>query len=104
MYPGQQGGEAACHKDLALVEELLIIDTRLPEPRKIYRFAQRSEVLMFDSPPIFHPTAPLIVWLMSRSKLLFGNFEANSPSIHRVPPPRFKSRLHFDNELGSARY
>lgn len=101
MYSGQQGGETACHKDLALVEELMILDTRLPEPRELYRFRQRSEVLMFDSPPVFHPTAPLVVWLMSRNKLLIGNFEAKSPYIHRVPAPRSKSRLRFGTELES---
>lgn len=93
MYWGQQGGSTASCKDLTLVQKLMVLDTRLPQPRHVYRFSRKSEVLMFDSPPIFHPTAPLVVWLMSRDQLLFGNFDASSECIHRISSPRSKSRL-----------
>ena len=95
-YIGQQGGETVACSDLALVQELTIFDTHLAEARVLYRFSRKSEVLMFDSPPIFHPTAPLVVWLMSRDQLLFGNFEAQSECIHRIPSPRPKSRLQLN--------
>ena len=103
-YLGQQGGETVSCSDLALVQELTVFDTHLAEARLLYRFSRKSEVLMFDSPPFFHPTAPLVVWLMSRDQLLFGNFEAQSECIHRIPSPRSKSRLQLNTKSKFAHY
>ena len=103
-YIGQQGGETVSCSDLALVQELTVFDTHVAEARLLYRFSRKSEVLMFDSPPIFHPTAPLVVWLMSRDQLLFGNFEAQSECIHRIPSPRYKSKLQRHTKFKFAHY
>ena len=103
MYRGQQGGETVSYQDLALVQELMVLDTHLAEPQHLFRFSRKSEVLMFDSPPILHPTTSVVVWLMSRDQLLIGDYAADSSFIHRIPSPRSKSLLQPNNPLKVAR-
>lgn len=103
MYRGQQGGETVSYQDLALVQELMVLDTHLAQPQHLFRFSRKSEVLMFNSPPIFHPTTSLVVWLMSRDQLLIGNYAADSSFIHRIPSPRSKSVLQLNTRLNVAR-
>ena len=92
MYWDQQDGDKVFYKDLALVQDLVVIDTSKGEPRELYRFSRKSHVLIFDSPPIFHPTASIVVWLLSRDKLLLGDFKDNVESIHALPRLNTKSR------------
>ena len=92
MYWDQQGGDTVFYKDLALVQDLVVLDTNEGGPRELYRFSRKSEVLIFDSPPIFHPTASLVIWLLSRDKILLADFEANAESIHALPHSNVKSR------------
>ena len=101
MYWDQEGGDTVSYEDLALVQELVVLDTSEAEPRQLYRFSRTSEVLIFDSPPVFHPTASLLVWLLSRDKILLVDFEANDSFIHHLPPSSIKSRYqpHIKSEL-----
>lgn len=103
MYRGQQGGETVSYQDLALVQELMVLDTHMAEPQHLFRFSRKSEGLIFDSPPIFHPTASLVIWLMSRDQLLIGDYTTDSSYIHRIPSPKSKSVLQPNSLLNVAR-
>lgn len=89
---GQQDGEVVRFEDLALAQELLVLDAESGDP-ELFLFCRRSEDLMLDSPPVIHPTEPLVVWLMSRNQLLFADFHSKSSLIHRVPLSALESKL-----------
>ena len=84
-YWGQQDGEVVHFDDLALGQEIMVFNTESGNPQQLFYFSRKSEDLMLNSPPIIHPTEPLVVWLMSRSQLLFADFGSASSSIHRLP-------------------
>jgi hypothetical protein len=57
---------------------LVVYDTKSGESTPIFRYEQPCPNLLFDSPPIFHPIIPLLVWPLGKGEILFANFTENS--------------------------
>jgi hypothetical protein len=55
--------------------KLLIYDTTSNESIPIFRYERVFPRLIYNSPPIFHPTAPLVVWPLGGGEILFANFD-----------------------------
>jgi len=55
--------------------KLLIYDTNSEEKEPIFRYETGCPRPLFNSPPVFHPTAPLVVWPLGGEDILFANFK-----------------------------
>ena len=89
------------YTSLKLEQTLLILDTStgVDQPiRRLARFASKDADLVYESPPTFHPTKPLIVWLRSQTQLLFADFLNHTFFVKKIPVsskcklPRFPTR------------
>jgi len=79
---------ATDHKGL-----LMIYDLQSGNPVQVFKYSQDLPVALYDSPPVIHPTKPLVVWPLCGGELLFVNIEGKSyfvrkarPSTPRSPP------------------
>ncbi|TGO40704.1 hypothetical protein BHYA_0033g00580 [Botrytis hyacinthi] len=70
-------GNKTLGKDAPRVS-IQIIDTTIQDKTPIFHFSQRVSGGIFHSPPIFHPTAPLLVWPLGDGKILFANYLTNT--------------------------
>ena len=73
------------YTSLKLSQILLVFDAKQQPIRQVARFVGTDRDLLYDTPPVFHPTKPLIVWLRSQSQLLFADFAENSFFIKKIP-------------------
>ncbi|KUJ10194.1 uncharacterized protein LY89DRAFT_627632 [Mollisia scopiformis] len=75
-------------KDVALGHQrgkLLVYDTLSGNPSPIFRYEQFCPRVLYNSPPIFHPSAPLVVWPLGAGDILFANFSENTYYIRTMP-------------------
>lgn len=61
------------------------------------RYVKRS---LFDSPPVFHPSKPLLVWPLGDAEILFADYKANTYFTRLLCCSRFQSchiwvKAHF---------
>lgn len=55
--------------------KLLIYDTSSEDKEPIFRYETGCPRPLFNSPPAFHPTAPLVVWPLGGEDILFANYK-----------------------------
>ena len=60
-------------------------------PKQLFRFSHPLSVMLYDSPPVIHPTKPLIVWPLCRGEVLFADFEGKTYFIREARPSTHKS-------------
>ncbi|KAM0160095.1 hypothetical protein ACHAQE_004710 [Botrytis cinerea] len=70
-------GKKPIGKDAPRVS-IQIYDTTMQDKTPIFHFSQRISGGIFHSPPVFHPTAPLLVWPLGDGKILFANHSTNT--------------------------
>ena len=66
-------GSAGCPRT-----KLQVYDTTTGKALPVFRFESSFSSPLFSSPPIFHPSASLIVWPLGRCEILFANFTMNT--------------------------
>jgi hypothetical protein len=64
--------------------KLLIYDTNSDDPTPIFRYEKACPRTLYNSPPIFHPTAPLVVWPLGGGEILFANFTEKTYCIRTL--------------------
>ena len=88
---------------------VVIYDTMSKQQKPIFHFSQYVDRNLFSSPPVFHPSQPLLVWPLGAGEVLFANYKGNTyftrllcssgfGSCQVFVKPRFSSRgdyLHF---------
>ncbi|KAM3069555.1 hypothetical protein ACMFMG_005658 [Clarireedia jacksonii] len=57
---------------------LRIFNTTTGDHTPIFHYSQRVVGNIFHSPPVFHPSKPLLVWALGNGEILFANFERNT--------------------------
>jgi hypothetical protein len=67
-----------------------------------FHFAYHVTRSIFDSPPVFHPTKPLIVWPLGDAEILFADYKANTFFTRLLCCSRFRSchifiKAHFSS-------
>lgn len=55
-----------------------IYDTETGRPKLVFHFAQRIQSALFSSPPLFHPSKPLLAWPIVSGELLFAEYSADT--------------------------
>lgn len=55
-------------------------------PRRAFSFSQQLAFLLYESPPVVHPSAPLVVWPLSAGGVLFGDFANNTYFVRKLRP------------------
>ncbi|KAK4463184.1 hypothetical protein QBC42DRAFT_250727 [Cladorrhinum samala] len=78
---------AILRPEFAVEQEIRIFRSRnngAKVERVLFKFQDRLNVMLHDSPPVIHPQHPLVVWPLSGTKLLFANFERDSYFIQNI--------------------
>ena len=70
---------------------LTLYELRAGQPKHIFRFSHPMSVMLYDSPPVIHPTKPLVVWPLCRGEVLFADFEGKTYFIRKARPSTHKS-------------
>ena len=55
-----------------------IYDTISKQQKPIFHFSQYVDRNLFNSPPVFHPSKPLLVWPLGAGEVLFANYKGNT--------------------------
>ena len=55
-----------------------IYDTMSKQQKPIFHFSQYVDRNLFSSPPVFHPSKPLLVWPLGAGEVLFANYQNNT--------------------------
>ena len=55
-----------------------IFDTVNQQQKPIFHFSQYVHRSLFSSPPVFHPSKPLMVWPLGAGEVLFANYQNNT--------------------------
>ena len=55
-----------------------IYDTMSKQQKPIFHFSQYVDRNLFSSPPVFHPSKPLLVWPLGAGEVLFANYQGNT--------------------------
>ncbi|GLA28115.1 hypothetical protein AnigIFM63326_005683 [Aspergillus niger] len=55
-----------------------VYDATRKERIPVFHFTCFIKDRLFDSPPVFHPSKPLIVWPLGDGEILFANYERNT--------------------------
>ncbi|KAG9231383.1 hypothetical protein BJ875DRAFT_517370 [Amylocarpus encephaloides] len=74
---------------------LTVFDTSMDPPRKLFQYNHLFPTILNDSPPIMHPTKPLVIWPMCNGDVLFADFVAKSYFIRKFRTTSSKSRHSF---------
>ncbi|PBK97442.1 hypothetical protein ARMGADRAFT_1075928 [Armillaria gallica] len=62
---------------------------------KVFHFSRQVRYVLFDSPPIIHPTSSLIVWPLGYGNVLFADFLGNTYFSRRLRPSTMHTRQIF---------
>jgi hypothetical protein len=63
---------------------ITVFDMTLPVPTKLFHFTRMLPFVLYGSPPVVHPSEPLVVWPLSRGDLLFANFRARTFFVRKL--------------------
>ena len=80
-----------------------IFDTVNQQQKPIFHFSQYVEGSLFSSPPVFHPSKPLMVWPLGAGEVLFANYQNNTYFTRLLCPSGFGScqifvKSHFSDD------
>ena len=64
--------------------QLQIYDLRQDPPKLLFELSPTLPLLLYDSPPIIHPTKPLVVWPLFGGDILFVDFEGQTHFTRRT--------------------
>lgn len=71
---------------------LKIYDLAGSPPTQFFTFKHELPIMLYESPPVIHPTKPLVVWPLCGGDVLFADFEGKSYFVRRARTTTRKSR------------
>lgn len=77
-----------------LKASLTIFDNSKDVPTRIFHFTKSLPFLLYDSPPIVHPSKSLVVWPLSAGDVLFADFLAKTYFIRKLRPSTLHSMAY----------
>ena len=66
--------------------QLLVFDISSGAPKMLFRHRRKLLLNMYNSPPVIHPSVPLVVWPLYGGEILFADFEVNSYFTRKARP------------------
>ena len=72
---------------------LVVYQLGIEDPKQIFHFSQPLPTMLYDSPPVIHPTKPLVVWPLCRGEMLFADIENKTYFVRKARPSAKNSRL-----------
>ena len=72
---------------------LTVYDLAANPPNQVFTFTHPLAIMLYDSPPVIHPTKPLVVWPLCGGDVLFADLEGKSYFIRRARTTTRKSRF-----------
>ena len=75
---------------------LTIYDLAAHSPTPVFTFTQQLPIMLYHSPPVIHPTKPLVVWPLCGGDVLFADIEGKSYFIRRARTTTRKSMCSAD--------
>lgn len=60
-----------------------------------FRLSRPLHLILYDSPPVLHPSKPLLIWAISPGNILFADFEQKSWFTRKLRPSASFSRHVF---------
>ena len=70
---------------------LTIYDVGSENPVQLFKFSHPLPIMLYNSPPVFHPTKPLVVWPLCGGEILFADFEGKTYFIRKARPSTTRS-------------
>lgn len=64
--------------------QLQIYDLKQDPPKSLFELSPTLPLLLYESPPIIHPTKPLVVWPLFGGDILFVDFEGQTHFTRRT--------------------
>ncbi|KAL8686929.1 MAG: hypothetical protein Q9218_006759, partial [Villophora microphyllina] len=69
---------------------------------RVFHFSLDLSHTLFESPPVFHPSAPLVVWPLHRGEILFADFSRKTYFTRTLRPSKSNSchvfiKCHFSS-------
>ena len=68
-----------------------IYDTMNKQQKPVFHFSQYVDRNLFSSPPVFHPSKPLLVWPLGAGEVLFANYMGTTYFTRLLCPSGFGS-------------
>lgn len=78
---------------------LTIYDLQSGHPLQIFRYSQRLPIMLYDSPPVIHPTNPLVVWPLCGGEVLFADFQGKTYFVRKARPSTPRSPPFFPSHV-----
>ena len=73
-------------------QELCVFDTTNGEDKLLFSFNKSKAEMLHESPPVFHPTEPIVVWPVGYDSLLIANFSKGIKILHTHRATSVKGR------------
>lgn len=71
-----------------------VFDLKSDPSARLFHYEQYMPVMLYDSPPVIHPTRPLIVWPISCGDILFADYEENRYFLRQSRATSSFSKMH----------
>ncbi|KAL2851425.1 hypothetical protein BJX68DRAFT_266332 [Aspergillus pseudodeflectus] len=80
-----------------------VYDSTRPESVPVFHYTGFVKGALFESPPVFHPTKPLLVWPLGDADILFANYQANTYFTRQLCRSKYNSchvfvKAHFSSD------
>ncbi len=62
----------------------VVLDSSGDRPKKVFQFAHPLSLMLYESPPVFHPHEPLVVWPLGAGDVLFADFALKSYFTRKI--------------------
>ena len=70
---------------------LMIYNVDSEHPVQLFKFSHPLPIMLYSSPPVFHPSKPLVVWPLCGGEILFADFEGKTYFIRKARPSTTRS-------------
>ncbi|CZR51756.1 uncharacterized protein PAC_01633 [Phialocephala subalpina] len=74
----------ACRNDARPGVNITVQRNRLSGPETVFRYTTASPTLLYESPPVLHPTLPLLVFPLDGRRFLFANLLENTYLTYHI--------------------
>jgi len=99
-YRTKRKGKPVPSRQLA---SLNVFDVQSAVPKQVFHFSRTLPFILYDSPPVFHPSQSLVVWPLGSGYVLFADFLTKTFFTRKLRPSTlhsgsnlFLSFIHFD--------
>jgi hypothetical protein len=74
---------------------LIVYDLGAGHPVQLFKFAHPLPVRLYNSPPVVHPSRPLVVWPLCGGDILFADYKEKSYFIRKMRPTTRKGKSPY---------